>query len=160
MGLMDDGPEQQPLPKEDTQLAILELLPAKHYDLVITHNPSGEYTRHLRHEEVGIAVNDLWQQGKITTNELWMFAYEDAGKKYFPRPVENADYHTILTKKIWLEKYSLITETYGFEKNSWEALTTPRAESFWQFRSLLDAQKRLHQFEIKRKQLNESPGII
>jgi hypothetical protein len=38
-----------------------------------------------------------------------------------------------LTKRIWLRKYNIITSTYGFEKNSWEAESTPREESFWQF---------------------------
>ena len=36
-------------------------------------------------------------------------------------------------KRIWLRKYRIITETYGFEKNGFEAETTPRAESFWKF---------------------------
>jgi len=45
-----------------------------------------------------------------------------------------------------LKKYSIITETYGFEKNSFEAETTPRAESFWQFTNSYDAQKWLKQF--------------
>jgi hypothetical protein len=40
-----------------------------------------------------------------------------------------------------LKKYSIITETYGFEKSSFEAETTPRAESFWQFTNSHDAQK-------------------
>jgi hypothetical protein len=36
-------------------------------------------------------------------------------------------------KRIWQRKYRIITETYGFEKNGFEAETAPRAESFWQF---------------------------
>jgi hypothetical protein len=43
-----------------------------------------------------------------------------------------------------LKKYSIITSTYGFEKNSWEAETTPRAESFWQFSNPNDAIKWLN----------------
>jgi len=29
----------------------------------------------------------------------------------------NADVYRVLAKNIWLRKYKLITETYGFEKN-------------------------------------------
>ena len=56
MGNLDDGPEQEPIEENEIEQAILNLLPAKHFDLVITHCPSGEYTRHRRHEETGQAV--------------------------------------------------------------------------------------------------------
>ena len=39
MGDLDDGPEQTPLEDEEVDQAILKLLPPKHYDLIITHNP-------------------------------------------------------------------------------------------------------------------------
>jgi LmbE family N-acetylglucosaminyl deacetylase len=133
MGDLDDGPEQKPLEEKEVENAILDLLPGRHFDLIITHNPTGEYTRHLRHEEVSKAVIKLWHAGKISADELWTFAYEDGNKEYYPRPVESATIYRTLTKRIWLRKYNIITETYGFEKNSFEAETTPRAESFWQF---------------------------
>jgi hypothetical protein len=111
----------------------MDLLPLKHFDLIISHNPSGEYTRHIRHEEAGKAVKNLWLAGKISAQELWTFAYEDGKREYYPRPVEKADIYRTLTKRIWLRKYNIITETYGFEKDSFEAGTASRAESFWQF---------------------------
>jgi LmbE family N-acetylglucosaminyl deacetylase len=141
MGDLDDGPDQKLLDEKVMEGAILDLLPSKHFDLIITHNPSGEYTRHIRHEEVSKSVIKLWDAGKITANELWTFAYEDGGKKYFPLPVENANICRFLTKRIWLRKYSIMTETYGFEKTSWEAETTPRAEAFWQFTDPYDAKR-------------------
>jgi len=141
MGDLDDGPEQKPLDENEVEHAILDLLPPKHFDLIISHNPTGEYTRHVRHEEASKAVIKLWHAGKISTNELWTFAYEDGNKEYYPRPVENAPIYRTLTKRIWLRKYSIITETYGFEKGSFEAETTPRAESFWQFTNSYDAKK-------------------
>ena len=144
MGDLDDGHEQKPLDEKEVERAILDLLPPKHFDLIISHNPTGEYTRHVRHEEASKAVIKLWHAGKISTNELWPFAYEDGNKEYYPRPVENAPISRTLTKRIWLRKYSLITETYGFEKNSWEAKTTPLAESFWQFTNSYDAEKWLN----------------
>lgn len=131
MGDLDDGPEQFPLDQEEVAHLILSLLPPKQYDLIITHNPKGEYTRHIRHEETGKAVIMLWQTGKISTSELWTFAYEDGNKKYFPKPVETATVFNPLSKDIWMKKYRIITETYGFKADSWEAETTPLAEAFF-----------------------------
>jgi len=144
MGDLDDGPEQKPLDEKEVERAILDLLPPKHFDLIISHNPTGEYTKHVRHEEASKAVIKLWHAFKISTNGLWTFAYEDGGKKYYPRPIETAPICRILTKRIWLRKYSIITKTYGFERSSFEAETTPRAESFWQFTNSCGAKKWLN----------------
>ncbi|SFF14031.1 PIG-L family deacetylase [Flavobacterium xueshanense] len=133
MGNLDDEPEQKPLNAIQVEQKILDLLPNKHFDLIITHSPFGEYTKHLRHEEAGRAVITLWNKGKIATNKLWAFAYEDGNKNYFPKAIENTPYLETLKKEIWNKKYNLITETYGFEKNSWEAKTTPKTEAFWVF---------------------------
>ena len=141
IGDLDDGPTQNPLDENELERTILELLPAQHFDLVITHNPSGEYTKHLRHEEVSRAVIKLWNLGKIVTNELWTFAYDDSHKATYPRPIENASVFKILTKRIWNRKYSLITEIYGYDPESWEAKTTPQAEAFWQFTDPYHAKK-------------------
>lgn len=156
MGDMDDEPEQKPLGGEMVEQVILDLLPSKYFDLIISHNPSGEYTRHLRHNEVSKAVIKLWHMGKISSRELWTFAYEDGNKNYFPKPVEKADIFRTLTKRIWHRKYSIITENYGFDENSFEAQTTPRAEAFWQFTSSYEAKKWADNEGLK----NESIGII
>jgi LmbE family N-acetylglucosaminyl deacetylase len=141
MGDLDDGPSQQPLNEEELKRTIQSLLPAKPFDLIITHNPRGEYTRHIRHEEVSKAVISLWYDGRITSRELWTFAYEDGQKKYLPRPVKNAPVKQTLSPQIWEMKHSLITETYGFEKDSWEARTTPKTEAFWRFTDRYDAKQ-------------------
>ncbi|WP_282017623.1 PIG-L deacetylase family protein [Salegentibacter mishustinae] len=134
MGILDDGPEQNPLDIELIKKAILDLLPELNFDLIITHNPTGEYTRHLRHEEVSRAVLELWYESKISTKELWTFAYEDGKKEYLPRPEEKA-FRFPLPEKIWKKKYALITETYGFPTAGFEAKTTPRVEAFWKFKN-------------------------
>jgi LmbE family N-acetylglucosaminyl deacetylase len=82
MADLDDGPQQRPLDSYLVTKAILEGLPPFSYDLIISHDPNGEYTRHLRHEEVGKAVIRLWSSEKISATELWTFAYEDGGKKF------------------------------------------------------------------------------
>lgn len=139
MGDVDDGPLQQSLDEEDVQELIVDLLPVRQYDLVITHHPRGEYTRHLRHEETGKSVIKLWSKGNIATHQLWCFAYEDGGREYYPRAVEKDTLVFPLDKEIWERKYKLIRETYGFDKDSWEAHTTPTKESFWQFEHPHDA---------------------
>jgi LmbE family N-acetylglucosaminyl deacetylase len=139
MGDMDDGPEQNPLDENDVQETILQILPRNHFDIIISHNPNGEYTKHIRHEEVSKAVIKLWHSGKISATELWTFAYEDGCKQYLPQPIKTATLYSTLPEKIRLIKYSIITKTYGFEKDSFEAETTPRAEAFWQFTNSADA---------------------
>jgi LmbE family N-acetylglucosaminyl deacetylase len=77
MGDLDDGPEQTPLPGGLVEEAIGRLLPGVGFDVVLTHGPEGEYTRHRRHEECCRAVVSLWRAGRIDTGQLWQFAYED-----------------------------------------------------------------------------------
>ena len=140
IGLMDDGPEQRPLPEAVVQQAILGLLPHEEFDLVLTHSPRGEYTRHRRHEETGRAVLALWRDGRILTDELWLFAYEDGGRRYLPRAVENANRVETLGEKVWQEKHRVVTDVYGFAPESFEARTTPRAEAFWCLQSAVEAE--------------------
>jgi LmbE family N-acetylglucosaminyl deacetylase len=143
MGDLDYGPDQKPLEENEVENSILELLPQHYFDLVISHHPSGEYTRHIRHKETGQAVIKLWHTGRISAGEHWVFAYEDGNKEYLPRSVETAAIYRPLTKRIWMRKYSIITETYGFDSGSFEAKTTPRAESFWRFNNSFEARKLL-----------------
>lgn len=150
MGDLDDGPEQKPLNETELYTEILHLLPVRHFDFIFSHNPSGEYTRHLRHEEVGKAVINLWYYGELTTGELRTFAYEDGNKAYFPQPVSNAPVFNTLTQHVFQKKYDIITKTYGFEKDSWEAQTTPRAEAFWQFSHPHEAKRWLNESEELR----------
>jgi LmbE family N-acetylglucosaminyl deacetylase len=143
MGDLDDSPDQKPLEEKEIQQTILDLLPVQYFDLVISHHPAGEYTRHIRHEETGMAVINLWHSGKISAGEFWAFAYEDGNKNYLPRPIDTAGIYYELSKRIWRRKYSIITETYGFKPGSFEANTTPRAESFWPFVNSWEAKKLL-----------------
>jgi len=131
MGDLDDGPEQKPLRMVAVEDAIAELLPSDRYDLVLTHGLWGEYTSHRRHEEVAKAVMALRESGRLSVEELWMFAYEDGGKKYLPRPMADADVHFRLPRDIWEQKHRIIHEIYGFDTDSFEAQTTPKEEAFW-----------------------------
>lgn len=133
MGDLDDGPDQLPLDPELVSESILALLPGKIFDLIITHSPRGEYTRHRRHEEVAEAVVRIIESKRLRTRSLWMFAYEDGNKQYLPMPIEHADRTILLPQTVWNKKYHIMTEIYGFTSDSWEARTTPRKESFWMF---------------------------
>ena len=135
MGDLDDGPDQEPLDTVIVQNTILELLSSNKFDLIITHSTSGEYTRHLRHEETAKAVFALWESGKLQAEQVWSFAYEDGQKKYLSRPDRDADLHIKLPYNIWQLKYEIITDIYGFDKESFEAKTTPKEEAFRSFQS-------------------------
>jgi len=135
MADLDDEPEQTPLVHQQVEETVLSLLDRKSLDVILTHGPQGEYTRHLRHEEVSKAVAALWQTGRVRAHSLRMFAYEDGGKRYLPRAVEGAHLRTALSDELWQDKYRIITEIYGFGAESFEARTTPREEAFWCFDS-------------------------
>ncbi len=139
MGDLDDGPEQSPLDSLLVQQCIMDLLPPEHFDLLITHDPAGEYTRHLRHEETARAVISLWGTARLSADELWTFAYEDGGKHYLPRPIEAAAVHVDLPEALWQRKYAIITQIYGFPADGFEARTTPRGEAFWRFTDRTEA---------------------
>jgi LmbE family N-acetylglucosaminyl deacetylase len=142
MADLDDEPDQVPLPIEQVQETLTRLLARYSYDLILTHGPTGEYTRHRRHEECCRSVVELWRSDIIATNRLWLFAYEDGGRAYLPRVREDADRRDILPEKIWLEKRRVITDVYGYGPESWEAQATPREEGFWCFDSAQAAAKR------------------
>lgn len=144
MGDLDDGPEQTPLDEMVMCEAILSQLDSDtRYDLILTHSPRGEYTRHRRHEEVGNAVASLWRRGRLETSELWFFAFEDGGGEYTPRAIRTADRVVDLPPEIWLSKYRIITETYGFPKEGFEARCTPKSEAFWRFTNPVEVYQRI-----------------
>ncbi len=133
MADLDDGPEQSPLKQTLIQQAVLETLPTSGFDIIITHDRAGEYTRHLRHEEVSRAVMALWMNRELHAAQLWTFAYEDGDKKYLPRAIEGADIIHKLPEEIFESKKRIITDIYGFASDSFEAKTTAAKEAFWRF---------------------------
>lgn len=135
MGDLDDGPDQMPLSTAVVQEAVLSLLPERSYDLLVTHAPQGEYTRHRRHEEISQAVWVLWRHQMIHAQELWQFAYEDGGGTYPPQPRKDATLQFQLPESIWAEKISILMEIYGFIEGSWELRASPRTEAFKVVRS-------------------------
>lgn len=133
MADLDDGPQQTPLAELLVENTVLSLLPREKFDLIITHGLSGEYTSHLRHNETARAVLSLWKTGRLSSGQLWTFAYQDCGGSYLPKPLSNADIIVPLPQSIWEKKYEIITRVYGFGADSFEAKTTPRQEAFQRF---------------------------
>lgn len=133
MGDLDDGPEQRPLSGAEVRKAVRWALQDTSYDLIVTHSPFGEYTRHLRHEEVGRAALELWQTGDLSTKELWLFAYSDGGRAHRPMAIEDADLVVSLPEDVWQKKLAIIQEVYDFAPDSWEVRSSPRTEAFWCF---------------------------
>jgi LmbE family N-acetylglucosaminyl deacetylase len=138
IGDLDDGPGQTPLKPEAMRQEILSLLPGNKFDLVLTHSPFGEYTRHRRHEETGEVVASMWEAGEILTPELWIFAYSDGGRGGIDdpaTPVKEASLLTPLPEAVWQRKMDIITGIYGFNPGSYEAIIAQRVEAFWSFSS-------------------------
>ncbi|MBU1260127.1 MAG: PIG-L family deacetylase [Planctomycetes bacterium] len=131
MADLDDGPDQRPLEQSDVQQTILSTLPQKSFDIILTHSPKGEYTRHLRHEETSQAVLSLWSKGKLKAKRLLLFAYKDGGRKYPPRPIENADIVIKPAKNVLQSKKDIIINSYGFSPDSFEAKAVSKTEAFW-----------------------------
>lgn len=139
MADLDDGPDQSPLAAEEVRATLLSLLPGGRIDLLVTHGPRGEYTRHVRHEEVSRNVLEMWASGQIVSRELWLFAYADGGGSHLPEVEQGADLLLELSEDVWKRKQGLLTETYGFAVDSWEARVAPPREAFWRLVSARDA---------------------
>ena len=131
MADLDDSPDQKPLNQTDVQQTILSTLSQAGFDIILTHSPKGEYTRHLRHEETSGAVLGLWREGKLKATQLLLFAYEDGGGRLPPRPVKSADIVIKLAKNVWQRKKDIIISGYGFSPDSFEARVVSKVEAFW-----------------------------
>ncbi len=134
MGDLYDGPEQEPFDPRQLRRIILDLLGEERSpDVLLTHGPEGEYTRHVHHEAVSRSVSDAWLEGRIDAEELWFFAYEDGQGKYSPRPRAGAKIFSF-SPEIWEKKQRAVEEIYGFNSDDWEAKANQRTESFFVFK--------------------------
>ncbi|MCX7829762.1 MAG: PIG-L family deacetylase [Acidobacteria bacterium] len=132
---LDDGPDQKPLKYDDYEKEALRKLSERNFDIILTHSPFGEYTKHLRHEEVSIAVIGMLAKGLLSTDELWFFNYSDNLRKDFPNAKFDSDILFELEKEIKSEKDRIINEIYGFSENSWEFKANPATEGFKVFKN-------------------------
>jgi hypothetical protein len=105
------------------------------YDLVVTHGPVSEYACHRRSRDVCNSVVKLWENGRIRSRELWMFAYDDEDGGCLPHARKDASILGELEYSAWEEKYRLMTETYGLPTTSWEVRVAPCTEGFNVFKT-------------------------
>jgi LmbE family N-acetylglucosaminyl deacetylase len=131
MGDLDDAPAQVPLDPELVRDEIFEALPRRDFDVILTHGPHGEYTRHLRHEECSRAVVSLWTDGRLKTQEMKRFAYHDRGPGTLPEVRPDADERYTLDAETFARKLHIMIALYGFAPASWEARATPATEGFY-----------------------------
>jgi LmbE family N-acetylglucosaminyl deacetylase len=157
MADLPDEPEQAPLQAERVRETVRSLLAGRCFDLLLTHGPWGEYTRHLRHEETSQAVMHLWQTGELVARGLWLFSYEDAGGRRPPSPRPDAHMLHRLDEAVWQRKYDIITKVYGFRPESFEARAAVREEAFWCFESRQLLSRWLAE---RRANRNEGAGSI
>ncbi|WP_186758574.1 PIG-L deacetylase family protein [Echinicola salinicaeni] len=141
MADLDDGPEQNPLDLNILEDTIVDLLSCRPVNLIFSHSPYGEYTRHLRHEEIGKSVIKLWEEKRIKTDELWLFAYRDNNMRHVPKPIPDAHFHLPLGGNVFKAKRALISSVYGFSNESWEFKACNWTEAFWCFLNAEDASK-------------------
>lgn len=139
MADLDDGPEQIELPDEVVESALLQALPGREFERILTHSPLGEYTRHRRHEEVSRAVLRLFASGVLRAPELWLFAYDDEQRAHLPLAIAHADIVRDLPREVWHQKRKLVVERYGFSPDSWEARVTPEREAFFRIETVSQA---------------------
>jgi len=121
---IDDSPDQKFLQIDEIQSTILANLNSKNFDAVITHNPKGEYQKHLRHQQTAHAVANLVKAKTINCRTLLNFAYKDCV------PVKDADLIINLPKNIWKRKKEIITKNYGFSQTSFEYRAASKTETF------------------------------
>lgn len=146
MADLDDCPDQRPLSAAEVEETILRLLPQFEFDLVLTHGPGGEYTRHRRHEECCRGVSMLCHSRRLHTRHLWMFAYEDGGGSRLPVVRADAHRREMLPPDIWREKRRVLTDLYGFSDDSWELRAAPREEGWWCFDNATSAYEHVQQW--------------
>ena len=152
MGLMsdlDDSPVLTELSPglREIKSRILNMLPERDYDFVLTHGEHGEYTLHERHEQVHRAVRDLVARGSLA-GRLVFFAYNDGMRSHPPRPADDADLLIELTEEQFDLKRRVVSRIYGFDEGSFEYSACGRFEGFKAFLRVQDLQ--LLQCESKR----------
>ncbi len=99
------------------------------YNLIFTHGPRGEYTRHERHEQVHRAVSEMVLSGEMT-GELLCFAYDDCGGNCRPKPASDADITISLLPHEFREKRRIVQDIYGYKEGSFEFDAAGPVEGF------------------------------
>jgi len=130
MSDLDDSPILAPLSSDLSEITerIRRTVPSD-FDIIFTHGPRGEYTRHERHEQVHRAVRGMVMAGELR-GDLTFFAYEDCGGACIPRPAGDAHLRIVLSAEEHEEKRRIVREIYGFGEGSFELESAGPVEAF------------------------------
>jgi len=134
LGHLDRAGESRTWASRQVQDMIAELLMWERFDLILTHALWGEFSGQSGHQDAARAVMALREGGRLFAKEIRLFAYEDGGGRYLPRPAMDADVTVKLPDEIWRRKYEIVTQIYGFGADGFEAKVTPKLEAFWVLR--------------------------
>jgi len=123
------------LPIDEVKDFIMKNISDYNYDVIYTHGENGEYG-HKRHKECHKAVVSLVGENILRTKELICFNYINSNKLVpgldlkIAIPNENSGIIINLNEDLHKKKIDLVTEVYGFDKKSFEALCCNEKESF------------------------------
>jgi LmbE family N-acetylglucosaminyl deacetylase len=138
VGIISDLDDEilKPLSIDEVKTKILESLKEKDFDYVFTHGENGEYG-HLRHKETHNAMKELVGEGNLRCNEIRFFSYELGNKSVpkipklkIPIPRKKSDWSVVLDNSELKKKKQIVTKLYGFESDSFEALSCKGREHF------------------------------
>jgi LmbE family N-acetylglucosaminyl deacetylase len=130
-----DDEHLEPLAISEVIEKIKDNLPRKNYDYVYTHGRNGEYG-HLRHKEVYQAVKKMVKEREIECKKVLSFSYLPGGVRWKDSdlriPISNtkADVRFCLSDDALQKKIELVTKVYGFDPESFEALSCGSRETF------------------------------
>ena len=127
---LDDSPDLAPLSNDLCEIKdrISSLTP-RDFHMIFTHGAGGEYTRHIRHEQVHRAVSEMIEADMLR-GKLISLAYEDCGGKCVPRPSQDAQELIELSPDVFAVKQMIVREIYGFGKGSFEFESAGLVEAF------------------------------
>lgn len=137
-GIMGDLDDKilKPLSDDIIVSKMKELLRKRKYDYIFTHGENGEYG-HLRHKEIHRAVKKMTGEGELECEKVYYFSYLPGNEKAphdealkIPVPSVKAEEIIKLNDKQFKDKFKLITEVYGFQRNIFETLSCHKMESF------------------------------
>lgn len=99
----------------------------KSFYFIFTHGKNGEYG-HKRHVDVHKAVVKMLKEKKLQCNKLFFFSYARNARDCAPRA--NSDKFINLSALTFMKKRNIITDIYGFKRDSFEEKCCKDTETF------------------------------
>jgi LmbE family N-acetylglucosaminyl deacetylase len=129
---LDDSSVLLPIdPKTDIGQRIVESIGGTPWDLCVTHGRNGEYG-HARHREIHAEVLRLVAEERLRCQRLWTFAYDCDSEASRCRAASWGEERVELTTEQLAQKKRIISEEYGYAKDSFEVKACISPESFHQ----------------------------